>query len=265
MTDDLVVERHGYVQLVIISRPEKMNSLDFAAHERLIEIWRQFDADEQVRVAVLTGTGDQAFCAGADLKTYTMAYARRPAPEFRLEYTNGPGLGGITRGMEVCKPIIAAINGYAVSGGLELALACDIRFCSPNAEFGFQDVRWGFHPCDGGCVRLPLIVGLGNAMELILSGDRIDADHALRIGLVNQIYPQDQLLEETLAYAEGLARRAPLAQRFAKEVILRSLGRPMDEGLKLESRSFHDLAQTEDLAEGTSAFRERREARFKGR
>ena len=102
-------------------------------------------------------------------------------------------------------------------------------------------------------------------MELILSGDRIDADHALRIGLVNQIYPQDQLLEETLAYAEGLARRAPLAQRFAKEVILRSLGRPMDEGLKLESRSFHDLAQTEDLAEGTSAFRERREARFKGR
>jgi enoyl-CoA hydratase/carnithine racemase len=139
-----------------------------------------------------------------------------------------------------------------------LALACDIRFCSPNAEFGFQDVRWGFHPCDGGCVRLPLIVGLGNAMELILSGDRIDADQALRIGLVNRIYPQDQLLEETLAYAEGLARRAPLAQRFAKEVILRSLGRPMDEGLKLESRSFHDLAQCASLRNVASLHHARR-------
>ena len=265
MTDDILCERHDHVWLITIHRALVMNSLDFEANDALIEVWRAFDADEQARVAVLTGAGEEAFCAGADLKTYTMAFAGRPAPEFRRRFTNALGLGGITRGMETYKPIIAAVNGYAVSGGLELALACDIRFASPNAEFGLQDVRWGFHPCDGALIRLPLIVGLGHAMELFLSGERIDAEHAFRIGLVNRIYPQDQLIEETLAYAQTLANRAPLAQQLGKEVMLRALGNPVEDGLRRESRSFHDLAQTADLVEGTTAFREKREARFEGR
>ena len=157
------------------------------------------------------------------------------------------------------------MNGYAVSGGLELALACDIRFCSPNAEFGLQDVKWGFHACDGGLVRLKEIVGLGNAMEMVLSGDLFDAGHAHRIGLVNRIVAQERLLDETLAYAEKLASRAPLAQQLAKEIVRRVHGMPMDEALRLESASFRNLAHSEDLAEGNAAFRERRQARFKSR
>jgi len=262
---DIRYEHHGRVRLITIDRPAKMNSLDFEANDRLVEAWKTFDADDGAQVAVITGAGAQAFCAGADLKTYTMAFARRPAPEFRSRFTNGPGFAGITRSLHIDKPIVAAVNGYAISGGFELALACDIRFCSPNAEFALQDVKWGFHACDGGLIRLPQIVGMGHAMEIILSGERIDAAHAFRIGLVNRIVPQAELLGHTLNYAEMLASRAPLPQRFAKEVIRRSMGVTLDEGLRMESASFHDIGQTEDLQEGTTAFRERRPAQFKGR
>lgn len=262
---DIRYEHHGRVRLITIDRPAKMNSLDFEANDRLVEAWNTFDADDGAQVAVITGAGAQAFCAGADLKTYTMAFARRPAPEFRSRFTNGPGFAGITRNLHIDKPLIAAVNGYAISGGFELALACDLRFCSPNAEFALQDVKWGFHACDGGLIRLPQIVGMGHAMEIILSGERVDAEHAYRIGLVNRIVPQAELLNHSLQYAEMLASRAPLPQRFAKEVIRRSMGQTLDEGLRMESASFHDIGQTEDLEEGTTAFRERRPARFVGR
>lgn len=262
---DIRTEQHGRVRLITIDRPAKMNSLDFEANDRLVQAWRDFDADDESYVAVITGAGEQAFCAGADLKTYTMDFAGRPAPEFRTRFTNGPGFGGITRNLEIFKPIVAAVNGFAISGGFELALACDIRFCSPNAQFALQDAKWGFHACDGGLIRLPQIVGLGHAMEIILSGERVDAEHAYRIGLVNRIVAQDKLLETTMTYAQMLASRSPLSQRFAKEVVKRAVGMHMDEALRLESRSFHDVGQTADLAEGTTAFRERRDAQFKGR
>jgi enoyl-CoA hydratase/carnithine racemase len=262
---DILYEKQGAVCLITINRPRKMNSLDFSANDALVAAWREFDADEEARVAVITGAGNDAFCAGADLKTYTMAYANTPAPEFRRRFTNGPGFGGITRNLEIFKPIVAAVNGFAISGGFELALACDLRFCSPNAQFALQDAKWGFHACDGGLIRLPQIVGLGHAMEIILSGERIDAERALRIGLVNRIHPQAELLPRTLEYAQMLAQRSPLSHRFAKEVMKRAVGLPLDEALRLESRSFYDFGRTEDLAEGTTSFRERRDARFKGR
>jgi enoyl-CoA hydratase/carnithine racemase len=242
-----------------------MNSLDFAANDELVDAWRRFDADNTARVAVITGAGDKAFCAGADLKTYTIDFASRPAPEFRQRYTDGPGFGGITRNLEIGKPVVAAVNGFSISGGFELALACDIRFCSSNAEFALQDVKWGFHACDGGLIRLPQIVGLSHAMEIVLSGERIDADHALRIGLVSRVYPAGDLLSKSLEYAAMLASRAPLAQRFAKDVMRRSRGMPLDEALRLESRSFYDLGGTQDIREGTTAFREKRAANFTGR
>lgn len=265
MPSDIEFTRDGHVALLTLNRPSVMNSLDFAANDALIAAWREFAADPALRVAVITGAGAQAFCAGADLKTYTMSYATTPAPEFRHRYTEGPGFGGITRGLRINKPIIAAINGYAISGGLELALACDIRFCAPHAEFGLQDVQWGFHACDGGLVRLREIVGLGRALEVILSGDRVDAARAFEIGLVNRIVPAPDLLPHALAYARHLASRAPLAQQLAKDVIARSTGLPLDEALRLESMSFHQLGATRDLAEGTAAFKEKRPARFEGR
>lgn len=262
---DVLVEKRGTVWLVTIDRPAKMNSLDFAAHEALAAAFADFEADDTARVAVLTGAGDKAFCAGADLKTYTVAFGTTPAPEFRKKYVQGLGLGGITRGMDIDKPVIAAVNGFAISGGLEIALACDLRFASPNAEFALQDAKWGFHACDGGLVRLPMIVGLGHAMEMILSGERIDADHAYRIGLVNRIWPQEELLARALDYAGMLAERAPLSHRFAKQTMRRLIGMNLQQQLETEVRSFHDLGSSEDLKEGTAAFAERRPANFKGR
>lgn len=261
---DILTEQHGAVTLITINRADKMNSLDFAANDALVEAWRRFDADGTARVAVVTGAGDKAFCAGADLKTYTIDFANRPAPEFRRRYTDGPGFGGITRNLEIGKPIVAAVNGFAISGGFELALACDVRFCAPNAEFALQDVKWGFHACDGGLIRLPQIVGLGHAMEIVLSGERVDAEHAYRIGLVNRIHPADQLLGKAMDYAAMLASRAPLPQRFAKDVMRRSVGMAFEEALRLESRSFYDLGGTQDIREGTTAFREKRNAEFSG-
>ena len=261
---DINYEHHGAVRLITINRAAKMNSLDFAANDELVAVWREFENDDEARVAVITGAGDKAFCAGADLTNYTLNFAQAPAPEFRRKFTNGPGFGGITRNLDIDKPILAAINGFAISGGFELSLACDIRFCSPNAEFALQDAKWGFHACDGGLIRLPQIVGMGHAMEIILSGERVDAEHALRIGLVNRIYPQNELLAKTLAYAQMLASRSPLSQRFAKEVVRRSVGMHMDEALKWESRSFRDVAFTDDLKEGVASFKERRPADFKG-
>lgn len=265
MTSDIRVERHGAVRLLTIDRASRMNSLDFAAHDALVEAFKEFAADDDACVAVLTGAGDKSFCAGADLKTYTMAFATTPAPEFRQRWIEGYGLGGITRGLDIDKPIVAAVNGFAISGGLEIALACDLRFCSPNAEFALQDSKWGFHACDGGLVRLPMIVGLGHAMEMILSGERYDAEHAFRIGLVNRIWPQADLLPRTLEYAQTLAKRAPLSHRFAKQTMRRNVGLGLLEQLKAEIRSFHDLGSSEDLKEGTASFAERREAKFKGR
>lgn len=262
---DILYERHGHVRLITLNRAQVMNSLDFAANDALVECWHEFDRDEDARVAVITGAGTQAFCAGADLKTYTMPFATTPSPEFVRRFTNGPGFGGITRTLEVWKPIVAAVNGYAMSGGLELALASDMRFCAPHAVFALQDVKWGFHACDGALVRLPWIVGLGNALEMFLSGDRFDAEWALRTGLVNRIVPAATLLTATLIYAEKLASRTPLAQRLGKEVLLRALGRPLEDGLRMESRSFHDLGASRDLAEGTTAFREKRDANFEDR
>ncbi len=265
MSESVKVEIDGGVWLITIDRPDKMNALDFTAHDELVATWLRFRDDAAARVAVLTGAGDKAFCAGADLKTYTMAFATAPPHEFRQKWVDGYGLGGITRGLDIDKPIIAAVNGYAISGGLEIALACDLRFAAPNAQFGLQDSKWGFHACDGGLVRLPRIVGEGHAMEMILSGELIDADHAHRIGLVNRVWPAEELLARSLAYAQMLAKRAPLSHRFAKNVMRRMAGLTLDEALKAEVRSFYDLGGSEDLAEGTASFRERREARFKGR
>ncbi len=265
MTEDIRCETHGAVRLITIDRPEKMNSLDFTANARLVKAWKDFDADPALRVAVITGAGDQAFCAGADLKTYTLPFARAAAPDFRERYTNGPGFGGITRNLHMAKPVIAAVNGYAISGGFELSLACDLRFCSPNAEFALQDVKWGFHACDGGLIRLPQIVGLGHAMEIVLSGERVGSQDAYRMGLVNRVWPAEDLLPRTLDFAQRIASRAPLPQRFAKEIMRRAVGMPMDEALWMESRSFHDIGMTSDLEEGLAAFRERRDARFEGR
>ena len=264
MSDAVLLEKRAPLAFVTLNRPAAMNALDFEANDELLGAWHEFRDDDDLLVAILTGAGDESFCAGADLKAYTPLLGELSSFELR-SLANGPGFGGITRGLELWKPIVAAVNGYAISGGLELALACDIRICSQNAQFGSQEVRWGFHHCDGGNVRLPLIVGLGNALRLTLTGERSDAREAHRIGLVSDVLEQKHLLEEAGRIASLIARHGPLGVRSAKEATLRALGRTLEDALRLENLLFASLAKTEDFSEGPRAFAERREPEFRGK
>ncbi len=261
---DITYEKRGNISYVTIRRPQTMNALGPEQQEEIVQVWREFRDDPGAWVAILTGEGDRAFCAGADLKTYTPALAQRDLYEIRQD-ANGLGFGGITRGLEIWKPIIAAVNGYALAGGLELALACDIRIASENAQFGCSEVRRGFHHCDGGTVRLPLIVGLGNALKMQLTGEPIDAQEALRIGLVSEVVPLPDLMPTAQRYAEMIANNGPLGVRSAKESMIRSLGRPLEDALRFENILFATLTQTEDYKEGPIAFAEKRPPVWKGR
>lgn len=260
----ILYEKRGRIAYVTINRPEAMNALGLDHSRELTQIWLDFRDDPDAWVAILTGAGDKAFCAGADLKTYTPSLGARTPYEVRQE-ANRLGFGGITRGLEIWKPIIAAVNGYALAGGLELALACDIRLASENAQFGCAEVRRGFHHCDGGTVRLPLIVGLGNALKMQLTGESIDAQEALRIGLVSEMVPLKDLTATAERYAAMIIRNGPLGVRSAKESMLRSLGRVLEDALRFENILFSTLTQTEDYKEGPRAFAEKREPVWKGR
>lgn len=264
MPSAILYEKRNRIAYLTINRPEAMNALGLDHSREMTQTWIDFRDDSNVWVAILTGTGDKAFCAGADLKTYTPSLGQRDAYEVRQE-ANHLGFGGITRGLEIWKPIIAAVNGYALAGGLELALACDIRVASENAKFGCSEVRRGFHHCDGGTVRLPLIVGLGNALKMQLTGEQVDAREALRIGLVSEVVAPKDLMTAAERYASIILRNGPLGARSAKESMIRSLGRVLEDALRFENILFSTLTQTEDYKEGPKAFAEKREPVWKGR
>ena len=260
----IAYEKRDRIAYVTIQRPEAMNALGPAHNQEIIEVWTDFRDDPDIWVAILTGSGERAFCAGADLKTYTPSIGSG-SPYAVRQVANGLGFGGITRGLEIWKPIIGAVNGYALAGGLELALACDIRVASDNAQFGCSEVKRGFHHCDGGTVRLPLIVGLANALKMQLTGEPIDAQEALRIGLVSEVVSAAELMPTAERYARTILRNSPLGVRSAKESMLRSLGRVLEDALRFENILFSTLTQTQDYTEGPRAFAEKREPEWKGR
>ena len=261
---DISYELKGHTAYITIRRPQAMNALGPEQQAEIIAVWETFRDDAEAWVAIITGEGDRAFCAGADLKTYTPVLGERDIYDLRQD-ADRPGFGGITRGLNIWKPIIAAVNGYALAGGLELALACDIRVASENAIFGCSEVQRGFHHCDGGTVRLPLIVGLGNALRMQLTGEHIGADEALRIGLVSEVVPLDELMPAAERYAGAIAANGPLGVRSAKESMIRSLGRALEDALRFENILFSTLTRTEDFAEGPRAFAEKRPPVWKGR
>ncbi len=192
-------ETDGHVAWITLNRPEALNAIDPESHAALVDAWKRVRDDTGVRVAVLTGAGPKAFCAGVDLKRMGEFYGSVPA-EHRVEVWNRePGLGGLTRNLEVGKPVIAAVNGLCLGGGLELALACDLRLASDNATFGLPEVRWAIIPGQGGTQRLPRAVPTARALEMILTGQPIDAARAAEIGLINHVYPPSRLREETRA------------------------------------------------------------------
>src|SRR3989338_5300542 len=204
-------ETRGHIAIVTIDRPEARNAIDPATGEALVDAWRRFRDSPDLWVAVLTGAGDEAFCAGADLRSVGEFYRSLTPVERLARAETEPGLGGLTRNVQVWKPVLAAVNGYCLAGGFELALACDIRTAAlpaaaAPATFGLPEVGWGIVPGAGGTQRLPRIAPLGAALELILAGERITAAEAHRLGLVNRVVPRSELVPTAPAMAERICR-----------------------------------------------------------
>ncbi|MBI5529450.1 MAG: enoyl-CoA hydratase/isomerase family protein [Deltaproteobacteria bacterium] len=258
-------ERDGHVFVITIDRPEARNALSLEMTRALCEAWRTLRDDAELRVAILTGAGDNAFCAGADIREIGAWYRSMTPIERRERAEREPGLGGITRNLDPGKPVIAAVNGHCLAGGLELALACDLRVAAVHATFGLPEVKRGIMPGAGGTQRLPRAVPLGAALEMLLTGDPIDAATALRLGLVNRVVPADRLLDEARALAGRIALCAPLAVQTARAAAYRGLNLPLADGLRVEQMHAEPLRATEDAAEGIRAFVEKRAPEFKGR
>lgn len=244
---------------ITINRPEAMNAIDPETNQQLLDLWGQLSDDPAVRVFVLTGAGDRAFCTGADLKK-TM-----PPPESAAQQVYGNSAKPMNFGaLSTPKPVIAAINGFALGGGLELALLADIRVCSESAQFGLPEVRVGSIPGAGGTQRIVRAVGLSDAMKMLLTGQRIDAREALRIGLVSEVVPQPALHDAAMTIASAIACNAPLAVSAVKHLAMSGRELPLAAGLDLERYAFGLLRDSEDRLEGRRAFAEKRAPVFRG-
>jgi enoyl-CoA hydratase/carnithine racemase len=260
----VLYEQKDKIVTITINRPAAMNAIDVETQAALIDAWTRFRDDDSAWIAILTGAGDKAFSAGADLKTMIPA-AFAGGRGYNPAAHDGYGLGGITRGLEIWKPMIAAINGVCLAGGLEQALACDLRIAASHARFGLTEVRWALMPGAGGTQRLPRAVPLAKALEMILTAEPIDAQEALRIGLVNRVVGSAELMPTARSLAEMLCERGPLALRAAKEAVIRGLSLPLADGLRLEAFLSGTLRGTEDAAEGPRAFADKRKPSFKAR
>lgn len=258
-TEFVLEERRGQVTILILNRPEVMNSFNFAMLRELKERAEAVRSDSQVRVVIVTGAGDKAFCAGADLKeraTYSEGQVREFIHTIRDLFT-------FIEAMD--KPVIAAVNGIALGGGTELALACDMRVASENATLGLTETRLAIIPGAGGTQRLPRLIGRGKAKELIFTGRRVDAGEALRINLVNKICPGQLLMDECLAMAAMICETGPIAIQQAKYAINHGLEVDIHTGLAIESNAYWITIPTEDRTEALAAFREKRKPVFRGK
>lgn len=247
------------VATITINRPERLNAMDLEHYQALSQAWQQVRDDERVRVAIVTGAGERAFTTGADIKTFVSS----PTPFSEMWLTQRDQL--LNRGLEVWKPVIAAVNGMSLGGGTTLLFATDIRVASEHATFSLAEVKRGIVAGNGGTQRVLSQIPYALAMELALTGDTIDAATAYRWGLVNKVVPHAQLMETAMAYARRIAANAPLAVQAAKELAIRSRDMDLNTGLRVEALVNRLLQATEDAKEGPAAFSEKREARFAGR
>ena len=251
-------KKEGRIAIFTINRPEAMNAMNVEAIRELHEAMVDFRDDPNLWVGIITGAGERVFSAGADIKDML---------PFMKEHRDKPWAMPPThlRGLELWKPLIAAINGMALGGGLEIALACDIRIASENARFGTPEVTLGLIPGWGGTQRLPRMVPWCKAAEILLMGRPIDAQEAYRIGLVNKVVPLEQLMPTAREWAEVICQAGPLAVRAAKEAMIRGCSMSLEEGLRLENSLEVYLLGTEDFTEGTTAFVEKRKAVYKAK
>jgi enoyl-CoA hydratase/carnithine racemase len=254
----VLYEKRDRIAYVTLNRPEARNAIDVETHELLWAAWEDFAADDSVDVAIVTGAGD-AFCAGADLKTFIPPWMEATPRKVRDNVKTG--LGGLTRGLHrIYKPVIGAINGWALAGGLETALACDIRIASERAMFGSFEARRGYHHGDGGIVRLVNTCGAGVALEMLLTAEPIDAERALQCNLVSRVVPHVVLMEEAELVAQQILRNSQIAVRSAKETILDVIGRPLDDQLRIEALNAYACADPEETLGLLQRFYEKSDA-----
>ncbi|MCX8125778.1 MAG: enoyl-CoA hydratase-related protein [Dehalococcoidia bacterium] len=251
-------KKDGKVAIITINRPEALNAMDPPGIRDLNKALIDFRDDDDLWVGIITGAGDRAFCAGADIAT--------TLPELKANrHKPWKQVPTIMRGLKIWKPLIAAVNGAALGGGLEIALACDIRIASEKAIFGLPEVKLGLIPGWGGTQRLPRAIGLAKAAEMLLTGNFIDAQEAYRIGLVNRVVPPAELMNSAMQMAQALCTPAPLAVRLAKQAMIEGMERSLDEGLELEAMLEDIAVSTEDFDEGTSAFLAKRKPVWRAR
>jgi enoyl-CoA hydratase len=256
---NLKFEKREQIAYVTINRPDKLNALNQAVMGELREVFTQIKDDPEVRVAILTGTGEKAFVAGADI-----GELNKNNPVEAKAYTH-KGQAVLDLIENLGKPVIACLNGYALGGGCELAMACSFRLASENAKIGQPEVKLGIIAGYGGSQRLPRLVGKGLALQILLTGEQITAQEAHRIGLVNEVVPQAELISRAEAVAKKIIANAPLAIQYTLEAVNKGMEMSLAEGLFLEATLFSVACATEDKKEGTSAFLEKRTANFKGR
>jgi enoyl-CoA hydratase/carnithine racemase len=255
----VLYEKRDRIAYVTLNRPEAKNAIDPETHELLWRTWEDFRDDDAVDVAILTGAGD-SFCAGADLKTYIPPWIEGMTAR-RVRDNVGSGFGGLTRGLHrIYKPVIAAVNGWALAGGLETALACDIRIASERAIFGSFEARRGYHHGDGGIVRLVNVCGAGIALEMLLTAEPIDAQRAYRCNLVSKVVPHEALIVEAERVAAQILRNSQTAVRSAKETILDVIGRPLDDQLRIEALNAYSCADPEETRALLKRFYEKTDA-----
>ncbi|MBX7220964.1 MAG: enoyl-CoA hydratase/isomerase family protein [Blastocatellia bacterium] len=258
MYENVLIEKQGRVAFLKINRPTKMNALNIPTRNEILQALDELQEDADVRVLIITGVGEKAFIAGADISEFAgmTAITQRDVMTRRRAFDaveNFP------------KPVIAMINGFCLGGGCELALGCDIRVASENAKLGQPEIKLGVIPGGGGTQRMARLIGEGKAMELILTGDMIDAQEALRLGLVNHVFPLAELEAKTLEIANKIAEMSPIALRMAKEAVKGAARMNLREGLEREVDLFALCFASEDKEEGVKAFLEKRKPEFKGR
>lgn len=251
-------KKEGRIAVLTINRPEALNAINVSTNRELSEALADFRDDPELWVGIITGAGERAFCAGADINDmlpFLKEHRQRP-------WDFPPTL---MRGLELWKPLIAAINGMALGGGMEIALACDLRIAADTARLGLPEVTLGAMPGWGGTQRLPRLVSWCKAAEMMLMGKPIDAQEAYRIGLVNKVVPPQEVMPVAREWAEAICRVAPLAVRATKEAMTRGSGMSLEEGLRLENSLFAGVLGTEDFTEGTTAFVAKRKPSFKAK
>ena len=265
----VLVEKRNHIAYVTFNRPEVHNSFNPELLVLMGGFWEEAEKDDDVRAVIVTGAGKVAFSAGADLGKLIPLFtgARKPEDEWDRKLLGNRRFGdmALLRKYDFPKPVIAAVNGFCIAGGMEFIQATDLRVASENASFGLQEVKWAIIPAAGSLARLQRQIPYCKAMEILLTGNRIDAQEAWRLGLINYVVAQDNLIEKAEELAAAIAANGPVAVRKIKEAVRRCSGRPYEEAFKIEDEIAREVMRTEDAREGPRAFIEKRKPNYKGR